>query len=343
MMFYAEQFGDSIYEQNERHEKSRHKERVRTIRQIYENEKTCPEETVYQIGTKDGSADPEVFRKVATELFDELERRFGSNFKILDWALHMDEETPHIHERHVFFADDGHGMMFPKQDKACAELGFERPNLDKKQSKNNNRKMSFDEEVRNIYIDIAEKHGIVIEKVPLEGKKHMEKNDFILAKQQEEIARQQGEIVNQQARLEEITMKISDVEELIDEVSTAAYEKACEVVADTVHAETLKEDVGLVEQYRDKMVEVADNPAKKTFAKKILDSLITVFADRGRQLAESVRKALLSPEVKQKNEEQIKTVARTSLRDRLKKAQAEVRQNEANRRVMPSKRREQEI
>jgi hypothetical protein len=52
---------------------------------------------------------------------------------------------------------------------------------------------------------------------------------------------------------------------------------------------------------------------------------------------------LLSPEVKQKNEEQIKTVARTSLRDRLKKAQAEVRQNEANRRVMPSKRREQEI
>jgi hypothetical protein len=91
------------------------------------------------------------------------------------------------------------------------------------------------------------------------------------------------------------------------------------------------------------MVEVADNPAKKTFAKKILDSLINVFADRGRQLAENVRNALLSPEVKKKNEEQIKTVARTSLRDRLKKAQAEVRQNEANRRVMPSKRREQEI
>jgi hypothetical protein len=203
--------------------------------------------------------------------------------------------------------------------------------------------MSFDEEVRNIYIDIAEKHGIVIEKVPLEGKKHLEKNDFILARQQEEIAKQQGEIANQQARLEEITMKISDVEELIDEVSTAAYEKACEVVADTVHVETLKEDVGLVEQYRDKMVEVADNPAKKTFAKKILDSLINVFADRGRQLAENVRKALLSPEVKKKNEEQIKTVARTSLRDRLKKAQAEVRQNEANRRVMPSKRREQSL
>jgi hypothetical protein len=82
---------------------------------------------------------------------------------------------------------------------------------------------------------------------------------------------------------------------------------------------------------------------RKSFAKKILDSLITVFADRGRQLAESVRKALLSPEVKQKNEEQIKTVARTSLRDRLKKAQEQVKENEANRRDMPSKKREQSL
>jgi hypothetical protein len=233
----------------------------------------------------------------------------------------MDEETPHIHERHVFFADDGYGMQFPKQDKACEELGFERPNPDKKAGKNNNRKMSFDEEVRKIYIGIAEKHGIVIEKIPLEGKKHLEKNDFIIARQQEEIK-------SQQERLDEITMKISDVEELLDEVAATAYEKACEVVADTVSEETMKEDIGLVEEYRDKMVELSDTPAKKSFAKKILNSLINVFADRGKQLVANVKKALMAPEIRKRNEEEIKTATRTSIHERLRQAQAELKEKE---------------
>jgi hypothetical protein len=321
MAYYYEKFGDSIDAQNDRHTKSRHTERIRDVKQIYENEKTCPEETVYQIGTRDGAADPEIFVKVVTELFSELQDRFGSNFQILDWALHMDEETPHIHERHVFFADDGYGMQFPKQDKACEELGFERPNPDKKAGKNNNRKMSFDEEVRKIYIGIAEKHGIVIEKIPLEGKKHLEKNDLIIARQQEEIK-------SQQERLDEITMKISDVEELLDEVAATAYEKACEVVADTVSEETMKEDIGLVEEYRDKMVELSDTPAKKSFAKKILNSLINVFADRGKQLVANVKKALMAPEIRKRNEEEIKTATRTSIHERLRQAQAELKEKE---------------
>ena len=108
-LYYHKQFGDSIDAQNERHEKSRHTERIRNVRQI------------------------------------------------LDWALHMDEATPHIHERHVFFADDGYGMNFPKQEKACEAMGFHPPKPDKKKSKTNNCKVSFDEEIRHLYIEIAEK------------------------------------------------------------------------------------------------------------------------------------------------------------------------------------------
>jgi hypothetical protein len=138
-------------------------------------------------------------------------------------------------------------------------------------------------------------------------------------------------------------MKISDIEEVVDEVTETAYKKACDVVAETVHAQTLKEDVSLVEKFRDQMVDKIEIPGKKAFTKKMLNTLIKVFADRGRQLAENVKNALMSPEVKKKNEEEIKTVARTSLRDRLKKAQTQVKENEANRRDMPIKRREQEI
>ena len=44
--FYCSQFGDSLNAQTERHIKSRHKDRIRTMDQIRDDPKTCPEETV---------------------------------------------------------------------------------------------------------------------------------------------------------------------------------------------------------------------------------------------------------------------------------------------------------
>ena len=43
-LYYHKQFGDSIDAQNERHEKSRHTERIRNVRQIMEDSRTCPED-----------------------------------------------------------------------------------------------------------------------------------------------------------------------------------------------------------------------------------------------------------------------------------------------------------
>jgi hypothetical protein len=329
-LFYTEKFWDSIDAQNERHIKSRHTERIRTVKDILENEKTCPEETVYQLGTKDGSADPALFVQVVTELFEELQKRFGSNMQILDWSLHMDEETPHIHERHVFFADDGYGMDFPKQDKAMESLGFERPKPDKKQGRNNNRKMSFDEEVRRLYIDIAEKNGITIEKVPIDGKKHMEKNDFIIAKQKEEIA-------DRQAKLDEITMKIEDVEGMIDDVSKTAYDKACEVVAKSMHSQTMKQDMAIIGEFRDRMLETSGNGEKKKYTKLLLDTLINVIGDRGRNVAEMIKDSLMKPEVKKLGEEEIAKVARVSMKDRLNRAKQQARENEEKRHSTPNR------
>lgn len=74
---------------------------------------------------------------------------------------------------------------------------------DEKKNKTNNCKVSFDEEIRRLYIEIAEKYGVIIEKDPLTGKKHLEKNDFI-------IDRQEKEIENQKNKLEELTLKLND-------------------------------------------------------------------------------------------------------------------------------------
>ncbi len=68
----------------------------------------------------------------------------------------------------------------------------------------------------------------------------MEKQDYILMKQKEQLAAQEQ-------KLEELTLKIEDVETLLDDVSDVAYDKAVEVVTDTVRQETHKEDIRLIE------------------------------------------------------------------------------------------------
>ena len=310
--FYQKKFGKSIEAQNERHRQSRHTERIRSVETILKDSKTCPEETVYQLGTRDGHEDPRLFAEVVAELFQEIEKRYGSNVKILNWALHMDEETPHIHERHVFFADDGYGMMFPKQEKACEALGFDRPDPEKKQGKNNNRKMSFDAEIRRLYIEIAEKHGITIEKIPLEGKAHLEKNDFIIAKQKEEIA-------EKEERLAELDLKISDIEVMADEIAETAYEKACEVVIETVKEETIKEDINTVKSYK-KWISAPERKIRdeyKGVIKKALDAVIGRLTRNTTELIEKTKAVLAKPEIKEKNKEEIKEVTKESILEKL--------------------------
>lgn len=84
LIYYTDQFGDSIEAQNERHRQSRHKERIRSVEDILKDPKTCPEESVYQLGTKDGHEDPALFVQVFLELKDEIEKHYGSNIKVLD-------------------------------------------------------------------------------------------------------------------------------------------------------------------------------------------------------------------------------------------------------------------
>ena len=252
-------------------------------------------------------------------------KRYGSHFQILDWALHMDEKTPHIHERHVFFADDGYGMNFPKQEKACEAMGFELPYPDKKPGKNNNRKMSFDSEIRKLYIEIAQKYGITIEKIPLEGKVHLEKNDFIIAKQNEEIAANEAHIAEQMLR-------ISDIDSLVEDVAEKAYEKACEVVTETVKEETIKEDIAIVSDYK-KWVMAPERKMQdknKNMIKDVLDVVMKKLSRNTAALLEKVRNIMTKPEVKRKNKDEIAKVAKESILEKLRQGRLESEANEVS-------------
>ena len=150
------------------------------MEEIVTNKKWCPEETIYQIGNIDGTIDYKELAMVVTETMQEIDRRFGEYCRTMDWGLHIDEKTPHIHERHVFFAPDEYGLYMPQQEEACRRMGLELPDKESEQGRYNNRKMTFDKECRTIFLEKCKEHGIELEVEPIYGgKKYQEKQEFI--------------------------------------------------------------------------------------------------------------------------------------------------------------------
>ena len=179
-MFYSSQYRNHVESQNQRNEKNRHPERNRTTSDLLKNKKTAPEETIFQIGTIDNHVPPEILLQVVTDFLVELDTRFGKNVHILDWALHLDEGTPHIHERHVFDCENSYGEVAPQQEKALEELGFELPDPTQKPSKINNRKKTFDSVCRVILFNITKKYGLDLEEEPeYGGRAYLEKQDYM--------------------------------------------------------------------------------------------------------------------------------------------------------------------
>lgn len=292
--YYVEKYSDHVDGQNERNRKARHYDRVKTIDAILENNKTCPEETLLQLGN-------------------------------MDWALHLDEATPHIHERHVFDAVNQYGELCPQQDKALEELGFELPKPNEKKGKYNNRKMVFDEECRKLFISICQNHGLTIDVEPVYGgASYLEKQDFIIMNQKKRIE-------EKQAVLDGLVMKIEDVNAVIEEAVDLAYEKACEVVTKRVKEETVKHDVDVVKDYGELLQQQPKDKLSdksKSVASKVVNAIVAKLEKASQALLGNIISALNEPKNKVKAKGQIKEQARVSIQAKLKEKQKQVMEYE---------------
>ena len=329
--YYFEHYGDHVDAQNERNEKAGHAERNRTTDDVLKNNKTCPEESILQLGNIDCSVTPDVLAKVVAEFFEEFEKRYGSHVHILDWALHLDEATPHVHVRQVYDALNKYGELCPQQDKALEELGFELPDQTKKRSRFNNRKMCFDAECRKLFLDIGQKNGVELEYEPeYGGASYLEKQDYIIENQQKRIAKMQ-------AALDDITLKVLDMENMVEQIADDAYEKACEVVADTVAEHTRAEDIAELRSYKKWLTsdERKTPKDKRDFVGKCLDNLEARFRKMAQAVAKKVLGALQSPQIKEQKKEEIKERARVSVRERLAEHQKQVEMEKQRKAELP--------
>ena len=272
---------------------------------------------------------------------EELQEKY---IHILDWALHLDEGTPHIHERHVFDCENRYGELCPQQEKALEELGIPLPNPDKPKGRHNNRKQTFDAVCRTILFDITKRHGLHLDQEPsYGGREYLEKQDYILMKQKEQLTAQEQ-------KLEELTLKIEDVETLLDDVSDVAYDKAVEVVTDTVRQETHKEDIRLIEETK-KWVLSPERKApqkERDYAAARLDGVITKIKRVMQSALAKIQKTLMQPEVKKAGKEQIKEKARESIRDKLAKGKLDADRDNRERweregRIAPTKKHDMEL
>ena len=314
--YYSERYADFCEGQHERNRKTGHSDRDRTTEDLRLDKKTCPEESLIQIGTMEQSVPPDVLAQIAAEFFEEFQRRFGEYIHILDWSLHLDESTPHIHERHVFDCENRYGEIAPQQGKALEALGFDLPHPDQKQGKLNNRKMTFDAACRAMLFDICEKHGLHLDQEPeYGGRAYLEKQDYILMKQKEKMAEQELMIDEKESKLGSLTIRIEDTEKFIDEVSEVAYETAVEVVTDKVIEETHNADFDEIEKLKKSMTseKSKNTPQQKSVISQTLDILMKKFQGMTGHISE--RLAVMFGDPVQKKE--LQKPIRKSIRERL--------------------------
>ena len=324
---YERRYGHYVAEQNRRNIKAGHAKRNRTVDDLLADARICPEETIYQIGKEGDCPPPEVLTAIVTEFFATMEERFGEHVHVLDWALHLDETSPHIHARQVFDIVNRYGECEPKQEKALEALGIPLPEPDKKPSRVNNRKITFDKICRDLLLTICQEHGLMVETEAIYGgRESREKNDYIIVAQREKIAElekrnaeltadnehQSKLLARTTIELDEKQNQLAGADTALDAVADAAYDQAVKVVARIAVDETQKADQAIV----DKMINMTADPERRMKPKEreliafwlrgVKDNIMK----RAAKVVTTVLSVLQKPEYRRAAKDKIKETAR---------------------------------
>ena len=186
---YEKLFSKQLQETNENYIANRHPERCKTMEQFMKVRQYAPEESIYQVGKMEQHIDRNQLLRIFNA-FDKKLRGWNKEhnypFVNLSTALHADEAVPHVQNRRVWVYRAEDGSLRIGQEKALEQAGIPLPHPDRPVGRYNNRKMTFDKMVRNLWLDICHEHGIDIERTPVpDGKHNREKEEMIRDKYNE--------------------------------------------------------------------------------------------------------------------------------------------------------------
>lgn len=171
---YKRLYGEGLDARNRRYIASGHRERVKSVRQVYRDPKTAPMETIFRLGKKGAEIDKakrtQVMAAAWGDVLQHLHQQYGANLIPLDAALHRDEVNDHIHFRFTLGARDKFGHMVPNQSAALEAMGFDGRNPETgKKDRYHNPLVAFTDEVRETFYQACERRGVQIDREVTSG------------------------------------------------------------------------------------------------------------------------------------------------------------------------------
>lgn len=206
LKFYQERYGDFFKQLEKNNQKEGHSERTKPLEHWVESSRYGITESILQLGKKGQNIDPKILLDCAISYYQWMSKATGGRFQLVDLALHLDEQTPHIHARGVWECTDKNDHKMPCTDRALKEMGIERPNPEKPSGKYNNRKITFDNDIaRPKWYDIIEEHGIKIDReVKTPSQKHKKTLEYQVDQEQakyDELVKKAAELLKKPENL----------------------------------------------------------------------------------------------------------------------------------------------
>lgn len=166
--FYTHTFKDGLQAKNAMYKQHGNDKNIQTIEEYRRNPRSCPEEQIFMLGNKDFYIPVRTLEQICKEQLAWEEKEFPQ-VKVLDYAAHADEQgAPHIHIRRAWIGHDKAGNAVIGQNKSLKEMGIERPDTSKPQTRYNNAKITYTRKCREHLIELCRGYGIDIEKQPKE-------------------------------------------------------------------------------------------------------------------------------------------------------------------------------
>ena len=171
---YKQLYGEGLDARNARYIASGHRERARSVRQVYRDPKTAPMETIFQLGKHGSETDQQTRTQVMVgawgDVLQHLHQQYGANLIPLTASLHRDEVADHIHFRFTLGARDKFGYFVPNQSKALEAMGFDGRNPETgKKDRYHNPLVAFTDEVRETFYQACERRGVEIDREVTSG------------------------------------------------------------------------------------------------------------------------------------------------------------------------------
>lgn len=224
MRYYHEHFTPHLDDRNESYKKQAHPEKIKSMEEYFDSERTRPESQIVQVGTKDFSIPVSELQEIVKEQI-EWERVTFPQAVILDYALHVDEPNcaPHFQITRVWVAHDEQGFECVGQSAALREMGVDRPHKEKKESKVNNAKVTYTLRCREHLEQLCREHGIELEDRKSRSEVGLEFLDYKCRQAEEKAKAAEERAEAAEARAEALEEKV--------QTSEAEVKKAEEKIA----------------------------------------------------------------------------------------------------------------